>query len=161
METQVGSKIGELLKLKGKVRLSVKNELTLALMNLDPEFAPGVRFKFLEVKKKDEEMGSWIEYNLLLEIDKYQDSVEYLSYMFKNLGKVIKSYSNLEIESIGLSEVECSLPNYYYVLIYILSNGKDKEFKIEEDYFESGGGEVLYESDIRRESGSKELLGLE
>ncbi len=157
METRVGSKIEELLKLKGKARLSIKNELTLALMNLDPEFAPGVRFKFLEVNKKDEEMGSWVEYNLLLEIDKYQDSAEYLSFMFKNLGKLINSYSHLSIEAIGISEFDCSRPCYYYVLVYILSDGKDKEIKTTENYFESGGGEIVSPG---RENSTKELLGM-
>lgn len=144
METQVGSKIRELLSMKGKTRLCVKNDITFALMNLDPEFTPGIRFKFLETKEQNTEAGDWYEYNLLLEIDKYKDTVEYVSYIFKGISRIIKNFSNLKIDSIGISEVDGSIPEYYYVLIYILSDGKDNKSVTEnDDFFRAGGGEEI------------------
>ena len=147
METQVGSKIAELLRMKGRSRLAVKNNITQSLMNLDPELTPGVRLKFLESTHYDEDNGSWTNIYALIEIDKFQETADYLSYALKGLGKLIKTCSiYTEIDSMGIQEMECGLPKYYYVLIYILSNGETKEIK--EDCFRDGGAEELRD-DIR------------
>lgn len=139
MGIQVDSKISDYLGRKGKARLEVKNNITKAIFNLDPEMFPGIKLRFLETRSKEEVSGSWIEYNVLLEIKKYQDTSEYLSFILKNLGKLLKSIDNIGIDSIGIQEVECGLPDYYYLLIYILSDGKDK--KKENDIFYDYEGE--------------------
>ena len=166
METQEGSRIRELLRMKGGARLCVKNDITLALTRIDPEVAPGVRFKFLETKKRDEDEGSWIEYNLLLEVDKYLDTVDYISYVFKSIGKILGGFKQLDFDSVGIGGIETGLPEFYYVLIYFLSDGKDKTIdKKEENYFESGGGEEGF-IDTTGDDGEyvsnscKELLGM-
>ena len=147
METQVGSKIAELLRMKGRSRLAVKNNITQSLMSLDPELIPGIRLKFLESKNYNEENGNWVNIYALIEIDKFAETAEYLSYAMKSLGKIIKTCSSYEnIDSIGIQEMECGLPKYYYVLIYILSDGETKEIK--EDYFRDGGAEELSEYDF-------------
>jgi hypothetical protein len=138
METRVGSKISDLLKMKGRSRLAIKNSITQSLMNLDPEQIPGVRLKFLESRGFETEGGNWANIYALFEIDKFQESAEYISYALKGLGDLIKTCSvHSDIDSIGIQEMECGLPKYYYVLVYILSNGEDKEIK--EDCFQSGG----------------------
>lgn len=139
MGIQVDSKISDYLGRKGKARLEVKNSITRAIFNLDPEMFPGIKLRFLETRYKKEVSGSWVEYNVLLEIRKYQDTSEYLSFILKNLGKLLKSIDNIGIDSIGIQEVECGLPDYYYLLIYILSDGKDK--KKENDIFYDYEGE--------------------
>ena len=144
METQVGSKIADLLRMKGRSRLAVKNNITQSLMNLDPELIPGVRLKFLESINCNEACGNWANIYALIEIDKFQETAEYISYAMKGLGKLIKTCSiHTNIDSLGIQEVECGLPKYYYVLIYILSNGETKEIK--EDCFRDGGAIELSE----------------
>lgn len=138
MGIQVDSKIADYLAKKGKARLAVKDDITKAIFNLDPEMFPGIRLRFLESSQKSEINGSWVEYNVLLEVEKYQDTTEYLSFILKNLGKLLKSINNLKIDSIGIQEVECGLPDYYYILIYILSDGKDKK---KDDIFHDCCGE--------------------
>ena len=139
MGIQVDSKIADYLSRKGKARLAVKNDITRTVFNIDPETFPGIRLKFIESSSKKECCGSWIEYNVLLEIDKYKDNAEYLSFVLKNLGKLLKSIDNVRIESMGIQEVECGLPDYYYILIYILSDGKDE--KKEDIFYDCGGRE--------------------
>ena len=41
----------------------------------------------------------------------------------RSIGNVLR---DLEVDSMGLQEVECGLSEYY-VLIYIISNGKTRE----------------------------------
>lgn len=142
METRVGSKISDLLSMKGRSRLAVKNNITQSLMSLDPESVPGIRLKFLESQNHDEDSGTWANIYALFEIDKFQESTEYLNYVMKGLGKLIKTTCNQSnIDAIGIQEMECGLPNYYYILFYILSNGEDKENK--EDFFQSGGASEM------------------
>ena len=141
METQVDSKIKKLLEpnYDGTVPGYVDDSITRAVFRLDPETVPGVRIKALDQVSKSGECGSWDEYHILYELDKYLDTSDYLSHIFKSLGKVMSSLSQLKIDSIGIEEVDCDYSDYYYVLIYILSNGKSyKESK--EDYHSDGGG---------------------
>ena len=81
-----------------------------------------------------------MEYNVLLEIQKREETARYLSFAFENLSNLVKSLSGLNIESIGIDEVDCGESDYYYVLIYILSDGQDQKT---ENYFLEGGGEEL------------------
>lgn len=140
METRGGSKISGLLRMKGLSRLEVRNEITKAILELNPELTPGINLKFLESKKRNTDNGSWVEYNVLLEIQKREETARYLSFAFENLSNLVKSLSDLNIESIGIDEMDCGESDYYYVLIYILSDGQDQKT---ENYFLEGGGEEL------------------
>ena len=45
---------------------------------------------------------------------------------------MVSALKKLDVDSIGLQEVDCSEADGYYILIYILSNGKEirgKEFE--------------------------------
>ena len=141
METRVDSKIKKMLEPNsdGTVPGYEDNDITRAILHLDPENVPGVRVKTLSQLKRISDGGSWEEYLVLYEIDKYLDTSDYLSHVFKCLGKVMSSLSRLKIDSIGIEEVACDYSDYYYVLIYILSDGKSyKESK--ENYHIDGGG---------------------
>ena len=130
------SEISRLLRMKGVKRLGVKNEFTeriLEMFNL--KAVPGIRLKFLETIHRETDYGSWDEYKILLEALKLEEhNLEYLGVMMGNVHRAIQV--NLretgivkqgEDVDVGLQEVECSIPNYYYFLIYINSNGKEKE----------------------------------
>ena len=95
MDSLVGSKIQQLLSMKGLCRLEVENGVTQKILSHDEEKTPGIRLKFLEAKKRDLEGGSWEEYSILYEVTKYSDSPEYLGHVFKSLGKIIKTYESL------------------------------------------------------------------
>ena len=141
METRVDSKIRKMLEPNpdGTVPGYVDSDITRAILHLDPEKVPGVRVKTLSQLKKISDGGIWEECLVLYEIDKYLDTSDYLSHVFKCLGKVMSSLSRLKIDSIGIEEVACDYSDYYYVLIYILSDGKSyKESK--ENYHIDGGG---------------------
>lgn len=141
MEIQVGSSISGLLSMLGDRRLEVSDDITKSILSIDPEQHPGIKVKFIESKKIKGEKSDWVEYNVLFEIVKYKDTPEYLSYAFKELGKIIKSLSHQKITSIGVNEVDCGYSDFYYVLIYILSDGKTN--KEEENCFASGGAVEL------------------
>lgn len=137
METREDSKKIKRLLEDRKTKINNCDKITRAICNLDTEKVPGTRLKALN---KKENAGDWCEYSILFEIDKYKDTPEYLSHVFDCLRKIIKSYSTLDIESIGIDEVDCSYPDFYYVLIYILSYGGKESKEDKEDYFASGGG---------------------
>lgn len=143
METQVGSKISWLLNMMGDRRLEVEDGITKSILSIDPEQYPGIRVKFVESKKIKGDEGNWIEYNVLFEVLKYKDTPEYLGHTFKEFGKIIKSLSHVGIDSIGVNEVDCGYSDFYYILVYILSDGGEKTNKEEEDCFISGGAEEL------------------
>lgn len=121
-------KISQYLKMKGSTRLEVKEvPLVNRILEFDYDKYPGINLRFLETKKKSLEFGDWIEFNILFEANKHEESVDYLSYLFKSISKIISSWSDISnIDVVGIQEVECAEPNYY-ILIYILSNGKDKK----------------------------------
>lgn len=125
------SEIRRLLGMKGTKRLEISNNLTEHILNYNySENTSGVSLKFLETRKRSEELGDWDSYYILFSALKYNDSIEYLDHVFKSISKIISDWSNkVEIDVIGLQEVDCSEAKYYYVLIYILSNGRDKEIK--------------------------------
>ena len=149
METQEDSKIKYLLRVVSEMMLDGRDEgyeyddkIAKHIWSLDTEKVPGVRVKTLDIEKHyNKETGSWREYQVLYEIDKYKDNSDYLSHVFKCLGKIINSFSHLDICSMGIQEVDCSYSNYYYVLIYILSDGKEEIKK--EDYFSDGGRKCI------------------
>ena len=71
------------------------------------------------------EGGTWIEYFALYKMKKWVETVKYLEYVFGCLSKLMSELHDLPIDSIGLQEVDCSEPESYYVLIYILSDGQN------------------------------------
>lgn len=151
METQGDSKIKYLLNKVSEMMLDGRDEgyeyddkIAKHIWSLDTEKVPGVRVKTLDIEVHyNKETGNWRGYQVLYEIDKYKDMPDYLSHVFKCLGKIIYSFSHLDISSMGIQEVDCSYSDYYYILIYILSDGREESKKIEEDYFSAGGGECI------------------
>lgn len=126
---EYNNNIERLLKLKGNKRLEVENSLTRKILEFDyEEKTPGVRLRFLETRKKDKEYGEWYNYNILFEAVKYKDNPEYLSHVFSSISKIVKSWEGqTNIDVVGIQEVDCEEAEYYYILIYILSDGKEKE----------------------------------
>lgn len=118
MEIQVGSKINKLLS--SEPHLEIKDEITRTLLELDEYEFPGTRVKCVNSTIKRSISDEWSEYDVLLEIDKYLDTTEYLSFAFKNISKLIKSLDHLNIDSIGIQEFDGGLAGYYYILLYIL-----------------------------------------
>lgn len=124
----VGSnEIRRLLNMRGNKRLGIKNDITEQILEHGKELT-GLKVKFLESRNKETNSGSWTEYNILLEVLKLdENNVEYLSSIFGMLSSLLKNLKHLDnIDSIGIQEVDCSLPKYYYFLIYIQSHGKDQ-----------------------------------
>lgn len=110
------SEIEKLLSLKGHSR-GFKDEIVEKILSHDEQNTPGCRVYFITSKK---ERNSWIEYKVLYKIKKYKDSIDYLSYVFDCMAKVVKELRDLDINSIGIQEVYNNDPCSYYVLIYII-----------------------------------------
>ncbi len=148
METQEDFKIDKLLEeyenlvKEGRVLgYSVDDKVAKCILSFDTEKVPGVKMKTFNKIIRSNTEGEWTEYQVLYEINKYLDTPEYLSHVFNCLGKIIKSFSHLsEINSIGIQEFDGSHSGYYYILVYILSDGK--EFKKSEFDF-SDIGEIM------------------
>ena len=126
--------IQRILRLRGDRRLAVENEITETILSQDEKDTPGLRLKFLESRKRGLDGGTWIEYFALYKMKKWTDTADYLEYVFSSLSKVVSSLKKLNVDSIGLQEVDCSEAESYYVLIYILSDGREiRGEKIEAD----------------------------
>lgn len=127
--------ISRLLGMKGIKRLEVSNSLTDKILNFNyPEETPGIRLKFLETRKKDFEEGDWVNYNVLLEADKYKDTPEYLKHVLSSISKIVGTWETETglIDVVGLQEVDSGEAEFYYILLYILGDGKDKRTNNEE-----------------------------
>lgn len=113
--------------MRGQKRLGVKDQVTERILEFDYTQSPGLSLRFLETRNKETEEGSWTEYNVLYEIKKISETPQYMNHIFellyRSIGNVLR---DLEVDSMGLQEVECGLSEYY-VLIYIISNGKTRE----------------------------------
>ena len=122
------SEIRRLLSMKGTKRLEVTSDLTDHILSYNySETTPGISLRFLETKRKTEELGDWDSYYILFSALKYDDSVKYLEHIFSSISKIIGDWSDkVSIDVVGIQEVDCSEAKYYYILIYVLSNGKDK-----------------------------------
>ena len=116
--------IQRILKLRGDRRLAVENDITERILSINEKDGL-VRLKFLESRKRELSGGSWEEYFVLYRVKKWVDTANYLEYIFKCLSTVMSELKDLTFDSIGLQEVDCSQAEDYYVLIYILSNGKE------------------------------------
>lgn len=127
MGTQVSSNISRLLKMRGQKRLEVRDLVTERILGFDYNTSPGLSLKFLETRNKESEGGSWTEYSVLYEIKKITETPHYMAHvfelLFRSVGLLLK---DIQVDSMGLQEVECGLSEYY-VLIYIISNGNEKE----------------------------------
>lgn len=133
--------IQRILRLRGDKRLGVENAITEKILSLSEKETPGLRLKFLESREMSLEGGTWIEYFALYKMKKWVETVKYLEYVFSCLSKLMGELKDLPVDSIGLQEVDCSEPESYYVLIYILSDGQS------------------IRTENRREENSEETLG--
>lgn len=127
--------IARLLKMKGIKRLEISNSLTDKILGYNySEETPGIRLKFLETRKNDEECGEWVNYNVLIEADKYKDTPEYLKHVLSSVSKIVGTWEDETklIDVVGIQEIDSGESDYYYILLYILGDGRDKE-KINEE----------------------------
>lgn len=126
-----GSEIRRLLNMRGNKRLGIKNNLTAEILESCKSLeSQGImRLKFLESGQMETDNGSWINYNILLETLKLEENnLEYLGTMIGTVGNFIKGLRSVKgIDRSGIQEVECGLPKYYYFLIFIHSDGTEKE----------------------------------
>lgn len=119
--------ISRFLRMKGKSRLGVKNEITEYFLSL--EF-PNITF--LESKRMETDYGEWEELYILIQPRKIE-TPEYFSYIFMQVKLIMKALRHFGVRDCGIQEFECG-DNTYNILIYVLNNGKDKENSKEEDY---------------------------
>lgn len=118
MATQEDSKIYKILNTGDS--LEFEDDITTKIQYLDEENTPGTRIKYINsflVKGKE---SKWKEYDVLIEIDKFKDSPDYMSLVFKNISKIFRSISFLDITSVGIQEFSGNYSDYYYLLIYII-----------------------------------------
>lgn len=137
MDTPDYNSVRRFLGMKGVKRLEIINSLTDKILNYNyAEETPGIRLKFLETRKKESEGGEWVNYNILLEADKYNDTPEYLKHILSSVSKIVGTWEEETklIDVVGLQEVDSSEAEFYYILLYILGDGKDKEENSEEKY---------------------------
>ena len=106
--------ISRFLRMKGKSRLGVKNEITEYFLSL--EF-PNITF--LESKRMETDYGEWDELYILMQTKKIE-TPDYFGYIFYQIQTVMKA-----LKGFGVSD---------NILIYVLNNGKDKKDNEEEDY---------------------------
>jgi len=129
-------KISRLLSMKGEERVMVDDDLVTCIRqtieSLNSTGGSCIRLAFLETVRREIENGEWFNYQLLLEFPKAEDHIKYLSHEFLEIGHILQKLENnipenimKEIDSIGIDEVDTSRPNSYYLLLYILRNGKD------------------------------------
>lgn len=119
------SEIQRLLRMKGNSRIWVPNDTSNFILSIDYYEFPGIGHQFLESKKYTTEEGEWFEHKLLLRGFKDSDTPEYLSYLINTLSKLISRLDIKGVESIGLEDIDFN-SKYYYFLIYLISDGKDK-----------------------------------
>ena len=122
-----------MLKLRGDRRLAFENEITERILSLSEQDTPGLRLKFLESRKRGLSEGTWEEYFVLYKMKKWTDTAAYLEYVFMCLSKLLSNFKDLSIDSIGLQEVDCIESGSYYILIYILNNGREQQYREENE----------------------------
>ena len=113
-----GSQVDRLLSLSKKEdnSLEIFSKLTENILSSTNEI---IKVKFLENVNKN----TWVEYNILLEAPKLEDSPEYLSYMFDKVSELISTWDLKSIQTIdtfGIQEVVCSEFGCYYILLYLI-----------------------------------------
>jgi len=111
--------IDRLKHLKGRYRLGIDNEISKRILEYDTK---GFRIRFLETKIIN---SSWEEYYILFEFEKYNSSLQYLSYIFKEISKFLQNFQDFNLES-GIQEVDCGGSNYY-ILIYLINYEQEKQ----------------------------------
>ena len=128
MEVQgQSSEIRRLLNMRGQSRLMVKSDLTFNIINsLKSLEVKPIRLKFMEsqLKRSTEKNQDWVEIKVMLEILKLEENnPAYFCQILKDLYKTFSFLKdNNDIQEIGLQEMECGMPKYYYLLIYIHQN---------------------------------------
>lgn len=126
------SDIRRLLGMKGEQRLGVNDEIIEKILKIKEEHSiPGITLRFLESKYHETEYGDWFEYKLLYKVSRLEgldNPIKYATFMFSNLAKLMLKLEDISgISSFGIDEVLTEEPDYY-VLFYILKDGK-KEIK--------------------------------
>ena len=119
--------ISRFLRMKGKSRLGIKNEITEYFLSL--EFPT---ITFLESKRMETDYGEWDELYILMQTKKVE-TPDYFGYIFYQIQTVMKALKSFGVSDCGIQEFECG-GNTYNILIYVLNNGKDKKDNEEEDY---------------------------
>lgn len=137
MEVREDSKkISRLLSMRGEERVMVDDDLVACIRQtvetINQSGGSCIKLAFLETIRREIENGEWFNYQLLFEFPKAEDHIKYLSHEFLEIGHLLqKLESNIpenimkDIDSIGVDEFDTSRPNSYYLLLYVLRNGKD------------------------------------
>ena len=122
--------IARLLRMKGNKRLQIRDEITEGIIRFPYELRTGgmIDLQFLESRSFESDYGQWNEYSALFKIRKINESAPYIGAMFETMSYLSKTLGLLKNDGFGIQEVECGLPDYYYILIYIIrNNGKERE----------------------------------
>ena len=128
--------IRRFLGMKGKSRLGIKNNLTEHLLELKfPEIT------FIESKRVETDYGEWNEVYLLTRVKKVE-TPEYFRYITFQVDLIMRTLKQFGIKDCGIQEFQCD-DNTYNILIYILSDGKEKE-SCRKSEFEEIFGELYY-----------------
>lgn len=133
-----GSQIDRLLSLSKKEdnSLEIFSKLTENILSSTNEI---IKVKFLENVNKN----TWVEYNILLEAPKLEDSPEYLSYMFDKVSELISTWDLKSIQTLdtfGIQEVVCSESDCYYILLYLIdkvNENSERYDRISDDSIDS------------------------
>lgn len=115
--------IGRFLRMKGRSRLEVENEITEYFLALEFPI-----ITFLESKRVETEYGEWEEIYILTQIEK-EEAPDSLLSLNKQVGTIMKALKKLGVKECGIQELDCS-DSIYNVLIYVLNNGKNKKENI-------------------------------
>ncbi len=135
MAHQVDSKIEKYLLMKGTKRLQVEDDIVdliyKAVNDID-----GIQLEFIETKSKDK----WNEYNILYKFPKSSNMFYELSYMLKNIQKLISCFVNYyskEHIKTGLQEVEFNDDCYYFLFYIIKEIGEEEKIDEIEEMFKN------------------------
>ena len=121
--------ISRFLRMKGRSRLGVENDLTEKLLEQGfPEIT------FLETKHMETEYGEWDEFYILTQVKKIE-TPEYFRYITFQIDLIMKTLRRFGVKDCGIQEFDSS-DNKYNILIYVLTNGREKETCKENEYEE-------------------------
>lgn len=124
--------ISRFLRMKGKSRLGVQNEITDYFLGLEfPKIA------FLESKRMETDYGEWSEIYILTQTGKVE-SPEYFMYITSQINTIMEALKGFGVQDCGIQEFECD-NSTYNILIYILIDGKEKESCRRTEYEEEFG----------------------
>ena len=112
------SEIRRLLGMKGTKRLEISNNLTEHILNYNySENTSGVSLKFLETRKRSEELGDWDSYYILFSALKYNDCSELYLAMYS--GNTITKLNSYKAQILIPDEI---MPSTYYTYTFGTAN---------------------------------------